>query len=60
MIKRLNQSINQALTETDVQRALLTLGMDPTPNSPDEFQAYLDADLARWTVLVNALGLKIQ
>jgi len=60
VIKRLNQSINQALTETDVQRALLTLGMDPTPNSPDEFQAYLDADLARWTVLVNALGLKIQ
>lgn len=58
VIKRLNQAINQALAQPDVQKALLTLGMDPTPNSPEEFQAFLDADLARWTNLVNTVGLK--
>ena len=58
VIKRLNQAINQALAQPDVQKALLRLGMDPTPNSPEEFQAFLDADLARWTKLVNAVGLK--
>lgn len=58
VIKRLNQSINHALVEPDVQKALLALGMDPTPRSPEEFQVFLDADLARWTNLVNTLGLK--
>jgi len=58
VIRRLNQAINQALAQPDVQKTLLTFGMDPTPNSPEEFQAFLDVDLARWTKLVNDVGLK--
>lgn len=58
VVKRLNEAINQALAQPDVQKALLTLGMDPTANSPEEFQAFLDVDLARWTKLVNDVGLK--
>lgn len=58
VIKRLNKAINKALTQPDVQKALLTMGMDPTPNSPEEFQAFLDVDLDRWTKLVNTVGLK--
>jgi tripartite-type tricarboxylate transporter receptor subunit TctC len=58
VIKRLNQAINRAIAQPDVQKALLALGMDPTPNSPEEFQAFLDVDLARWTKLVNTVGLK--
>ena len=58
VIKRLNQAINHAIAQPHVQETLLKLGMDPTPKSPEEFQAFMDADLERWTKLVDAVGIK--
>lgn len=58
VIDRLNKAVNYALGRPEVVQALLNMGMDPTPTSPAEFQAFLDADFARWSELVKALGLK--
>lgn len=60
VIKRLNKAINDSLAQPDVQQALLQLGVDPAPTSPEEFQDFIDADLARYTDLVNGLGSSIQ
>jgi tripartite-type tricarboxylate transporter receptor subunit TctC len=29
------------------------LGAEPEPQTPDEFARYIDADVAKWTKLVN-------
>ena len=35
-------------------------GADPVTNTPREFDAYLRAEIARWTKVVNAAGVKAE
>lgn len=33
--------------------------MEPVPDTPAEFRARIDADIARWTPVIKAAGIKI-
>lgn len=59
-INRLNEALNHALQQPEIQETLLANGMDPTPTTPEEFQQFLEEDLERWTSLVQAIGLKAE
>jgi tripartite-type tricarboxylate transporter receptor subunit TctC len=61
VITRLNQEIVSILNNRQVQERLLSFGVDRAPiDSPKEFSEFLQMDIARWTKLVKAIGLKAE
>jgi tripartite-type tricarboxylate transporter receptor subunit TctC len=60
IIDQIAQATRTALAERDYQQMLMESDVEPTPNSsPDKFRQMLADDIARWTPIVKALGLKV-
>ena len=60
IIERIAQATRSAVAEPAYQQLLIDAGIEPTLNStPDKFRRSLAADVALWTPVVKALGLKI-
>jgi tripartite-type tricarboxylate transporter receptor subunit TctC len=58
IIEKLNQALNAALADDDVRRRLAVEGAEPQPCTPDEFAAIIDREVAMWSNLVKAVGIK--
>jgi tripartite-type tricarboxylate transporter receptor subunit TctC len=52
--RELNNQINKAIASPALQQRLSSEAIDPMPMSPEQFGAYLQADLARYTALAKA------
>ena len=60
IIEKIAQATRTAIAEPAYQRMLIDAGIEPTLESnPEEFRRSLAADVALWTPVVKALGLKI-
>jgi tripartite-type tricarboxylate transporter receptor subunit TctC len=60
VIERIAQATRTVVAEPAYQQLLIEGGIEPTPDStPDKFRRSLAADVALWTPVVKALGLKI-
>ena len=53
IIARMNAEVVTALRKPDVRERILTLALEPGENTPEEFRAYMKADLARWSKAVK-------
>jgi tripartite-type tricarboxylate transporter receptor subunit TctC len=58
VVMRLNQAINQALANPEVIASLKNLGAEIAVTTPTEFQAFLSADVARWSRVIKAANIK--
>ena len=59
IVRKLNREIARALLKPDVQQRLLAVGMETPPDyAPAEVAEFVRADVARWTQLVEAVGLE--
>ncbi|MEK7877830.1 MAG: hypothetical protein AAB325_16770, partial [Pseudomonadota bacterium] len=52
-IARMNAEVVTALRKPAVRERILTLAMEPGENTPEEFRAYMKADLAKWALAVK-------
>jgi tripartite-type tricarboxylate transporter receptor subunit TctC len=60
IIEQIAQATRTAVAEPAFQQMLVEAGIDPTlDSSPEKFRRSLAADVALWTPVVKALGLKI-
>jgi tripartite-type tricarboxylate transporter receptor subunit TctC len=60
IIEQIAQATRTALAEPAYQRMLIDAGIEPTLDSnPEKFRRSLAADVALWTPVVKALGVKI-
>jgi tripartite-type tricarboxylate transporter receptor subunit TctC len=60
IIEQIAQATRTVVAEPDFKQMLIDAGIEPTPNSsPEKFRLSLAADVALWTPVVKALGLKI-
>ena len=60
IIEQVAQASRTAVAEPAYQKILIDAGIEPTlDSSPDKFRRSLAADVALWTPVVKALGLKI-
>jgi tripartite-type tricarboxylate transporter receptor subunit TctC len=58
--ERIALATRAAVAEPAYQQVLADAGIEPTPDStPDKFRGSLAADIALWTPVVKALGLKL-
>jgi tripartite-type tricarboxylate transporter receptor subunit TctC len=60
VVSRLNQEIAHALHLPEVSERLLSQGMEPTSNAPEEFAAYIKSEMTKWAKVVKASGAKAE
>jgi len=58
IVMKLNKAIVDTLNQKDVIDRMLADGTVPTPSSPEEFTAYMKAELKKWGDVVKLAGIK--
>jgi tripartite-type tricarboxylate transporter receptor subunit TctC len=58
IIDRLNREIARILTLDDVRRTLTTQGVDIVGGSPQDFAAYIQAEIPKWAEIVRISGAR--
>jgi len=59
IVKRLNAEIVKIIKSPDVQKKLIDLGAEPVGDSPEQFAAFVKAEVAKWGDVVKKSGAKI-
>jgi tripartite-type tricarboxylate transporter receptor subunit TctC len=60
IIDRLSKVINAAIADPALLHRLQEVGVDPTPGStPKQAAVFIQAELAKWTPIIRALGAQI-
>jgi len=60
MVERINHLVREAITSPTVRQKLSAQLMEPIPDSPAEFRARIDAEIARWRPVIDAAKIKLQ
>jgi tripartite-type tricarboxylate transporter receptor subunit TctC len=58
VVERLNTAIVKGLAMNDARERLATLGGEVGGGPPEHFSAHIRSEAAKWSKLINALGLK--
>jgi len=58
IVLRLNSEIARALREPDARERLYSIGAEPMDNTPEEFAAYINAEMAKWAKVVKTAGIR--
>jgi len=56
IVLRLHRATVEALQDAQVRKSLTDLGVDIVGNTPEEFAAYIKAEIPKWTAIVRASG----
>jgi tripartite-type tricarboxylate transporter receptor subunit TctC len=57
-VEKVSADINGFLHSPEMTKWLRDQGMEPRGTTPEEFTAFIKADLARWRQLITELGIK--
>jgi tripartite-type tricarboxylate transporter receptor subunit TctC len=60
IITRLNGEIRKIGQTSGVRDSLISQGADPLTTTPEEFGAFLKAELVKWAKAVQAVGVRVQ
>ena len=58
VVAKLNAEVNLALKLPEIAEKLLSLGMTPVGGTPEQFGAFIRADIEKWTKLIRARNIK--
>ena len=58
VVMKLNREITDVLNRPDVKQHLITQGAEAAPSTPEELGDFVKAELARWTPIIKAAGIK--
>ena len=59
VIARIHDEVVEAIKTPDARERLATQLMEPVGNSPAEFRAVIDREIARWSPVIKTLDLRI-
>jgi tripartite-type tricarboxylate transporter receptor subunit TctC len=59
MIERIGRLAGEAVSSRAIREKLTAQLMEPIPDTPAQFRARIDADIARWTPVIEAAKIKI-
>jgi len=58
IIDRLHAEIVRALNTPDLRERLQGLGADPVGNTPEQYTAFMENEIAKWAKVIKAAGIK--
>ncbi|MEN3353873.1 MAG: hypothetical protein V7640_2031 [Betaproteobacteria bacterium] len=58
IIDKINRDVVASLTAPDARDALLAQGAEPMPTTPQEFDAFLKAEIRKWGKVIKDAGIK--
>jgi len=58
IVMKLNREIGDILRNPETREAILKQGIETTPSTPEELGAWVKNELARWTPIIQATGIK--
>jgi tripartite-type tricarboxylate transporter receptor subunit TctC len=61
IVDQISRACGVALADPEFQRALVTAGTDPVLDSgPEKTRRFVEEEIARWTPIIKAVGLKVE
>jgi tripartite-type tricarboxylate transporter receptor subunit TctC len=60
IVATLHRAVVAALNDADVRHSLNELGVDIVGDSPEEFSAYIQAEIPKWAAVIKASGAAAQ
>ena len=60
VVIRLNMEIVKALALPEVRERLISQGIDPIGNTPQQFAAYVQSEIGKWAKVIKATGVKAE
>lgn len=58
IVMKLNREIGDILRTPETREAILKQGIETTPSTPEELGEWVKSELARWTPIIRATGIK--
>ena len=58
VIRRLHEALMKAIAAPELRERLAGGGLEPAPNTPEEFSRMIAAELQRWTQVIRDAGIK--
>ena len=58
VIRRLHEALMKAIATPELRERLAGGGLEPAPNTPEEFSRMIAAELQRWTQVIRDAGIK--
>ena len=59
LVDKIRRDVAEAITSPAVREKLAAQYMEPVGNSPAQFRAVIDAELARWQAVIKAADVKV-
>ena len=59
VVRRLNEEIRKAVASPEVRESFAKQGLEASTNSPEEFEAMLRAEIAKWSRVVKETGVTV-
>lgn len=59
VVNRLQQEVAKSFNKPDIKEKLQSQGAIPGGNTPAEFTKFIDAEIAKWALVVKASGAKV-
>ena len=60
IVAQLHRLVAGIVTLADIKERLAALGIEPVANSPEECEAFLRAEMAKWSKVIRSAGLKAE
>lgn len=59
LVQRLNADFRKLLAQPEIAKRLVEFGIAPVGNSPEEFEAFIRSEIARWSKVAKAANIKL-
>jgi tripartite-type tricarboxylate transporter receptor subunit TctC len=59
IVARLNAEITAALNDPQIQASMRNLGVEPAPDKPEAFEAYIRSETRKWAKVIRQANIKL-
>lgn len=60
IVGKLNEDFHRAIASPDIQNRFSGLGIEPSVGTPQQFAAYVGAEIKKWAKVVSEAGIRIE